>query len=324
MKAVALLVLFLVVCSAVQPKNMRLRSVRKAKGMSRVQECTECIPEKTDEGIDGECPPGMIGSSGNGCEPPTPTCCEADATSDYFSAPTANEGASAPAETTTEPTCKFTGSTAKCLGPEDADCSKCLGTYDGACVAQWAKYIGGLYNAAGTKYNQPKRIFGYSPVPTHADCSSFVSTVLKAAGYDCFLDGLQYKTTYFYRFVTRSLDTKLPNCGGYHLDKPAVGDLMNWESGTTGHIGIVVEVNGDKIKWAGMGSGGGGKVEGLGKDWEYVAATKDNQEVNMQRNGLGGPAGWAKAGFWSPQKAAAEPVADEPVADAPAQEPAGL
>jgi hypothetical protein len=325
MKSIALVVLLLVVCSAVQPKNMRLRSVRKQKTLTR---CSgECIPATTAEGIDAECPPGTIGSSGNGCDVPTPTCCDPDSTSDYQSEEVCT---SAPTEAASAPTCKFTGSTAVCLGADDTDCKKCLGTYDRACVAEWAVYIGAKYNAVPVKYSQPKRQFGIEGI-SFSDCSAFVTTVLDAAGYKCFTDALQYKTTLFYRDVTRKLVTKLPDCGGYHLESPQVGDLVMWEKGTTGHIALVVEVGTEGIRWAGMGSSGVAGFTPATTFWKYDAATANDGNTNMQKHGLGGPAGWAKAGgFFSPLKAAvgaqpstdAPPANQEPPQEAPAESPA--
>jgi len=312
MKSIALVVLLLVVCSAVQPKNMRLRSVRKQKTLARCP--GECIPEGTTaEGIEAECPPGTTGTSGDGCDVPTPTCCTEDATVEYQ----AEEIGAPTTEVVSAPTCKFTGSTAVCMGPQDTDCKLCLGTYDRACVAEWAVYIGTKYNAVPVKYSQPKRQFGIEGVK-NSDCSAFVTTVLDAAGYKCFTDALQYKTTLFYRSVTKKLIEKFPDCGGYHLDAPQVGDLINWEQGNTGHIALVVEVGTEGIRWAGMGSSGVSGFTPATKFWKYDAATASDAEVNLQKHGLGGPTGWAKSGgFFSPLKAAsgAAPATDSPPAN---------
>jgi len=219
------------------------------------------------------------------------------------------------------------------MGPDDPDCSLCLSTYDGQCVSQWAQYIGTKYNDAHVKYNQAKRQFGLDA--KFSDCSSYTSTVLRSAGYECFLKALEHQTTLYFRTVERKLVGKLPNCGGFHLDKPQVGDLMNWEHGTTGHIGIIVDVNEDrsKVRFVAMGTS---QPPAFGftpadKWWDFDAATAHDASVNVQKHGLGGPSAWSKAGgFFSflalPQEAVVESAdaSDQPAlpGEAPPEETA--
>jgi len=186
---------------------------------------------------------------------------------------------------------------AECLSAADADCSICLGSYDGACVAEWALYVGRQWRICGMRYTQgADRHVGLcdTNLPVHSqggDCSSFVSTVLNQAGYSCFtrhLQTLQMISTLGYRTTITALH------GVYHKDAPVVGDLIMWEHGTTGHIGIVYEVQDQCIR---LVNEGGPEPTGP-TGWATCRSYDPADPQSFIPHASGGVAGYK--GFWTP------------------------
>jgi len=205
-----------------------------------------------------------------------------------------------------QPTCGVrTDQPPKCLSADDPTCSKCIGeAWDGDCVAQWAIYIGRQWRTCGIKYSQdPDRLTSLCD-PTkklhsqHGDCSSFVTTVLKNAGYECMTKQLGGMiSTLGYR---ENLIAKLGN--QYHKEDPVAGDLIMWkyEKGTkkSGHIGIVWKVDTETgcVRIVNEGSGDKGPTGWDDcRSYAYPPVKGDGSFIPYP---LGGTDGYQ--GFWTP------------------------
>jgi len=185
--------------------------------------------------------------------------------------------------------------TAECLSTGDPNCSNCIGAYDGACVAQWALYVGYQWRVCGMRYSQgADRHVGLCN--THAarhseggDCSSFVTTVLQQAGYRCLTRALhQMISTLGYRTLINSLQ------GTYHKESPVVGDIIMWEHGNTGHIGLVYEVQADCIRLVNEG----GPDDHGPSGWDHCHPYDPANPHSFIPHASGGVAGYK--GFWTP------------------------
>lgn len=110
-----------------------------------------------------------------------------------------------------------------------------------------------------------------------SDCSSFVQTVFEQAG----------SPNYFGRgkAQTGAMRAVIKAKGGGYTKTPKLGDIVMWQKGSTGHVGIIAEVcPGGKAKLIAMGSKGPAPTRCL--TWQ-----------EMTRYGLGGAAGFL--GFWT-------------------------
>jgi len=181
-------------------------------------------------------------------------CCQhfrgADAVATFLASSTTPSTPTTPATPTT-PTVT-TGNTPCLTGVGQTDASFTFpttngrGTFDraGGCLqgfnpqklVQSAKALQYAYCRAHTAYSQATRGFGETPVPPHADCSSFVQSALDKAGYGCIFSAPS----------TAGMRADIARRGGGYHAVPIAGDLMMWHklmpNHDTGHIAIVTDV----------------------------------------------------------------------------------
>jgi len=116
--------------------------------------------------------------------------------------------------------------------------ANCLANFNGAAFATVASTYQRNYKAHGTIYSQAKRQFGLNV--QYSDCSSFVSSVMTAAGYGCLFVGSKANTA--------AMVPEERARGGFH-SVPRVGDLVMW----TSHTGIVTAVGNGVATMVAMG-----------------------------------------------------------------------
>jgi len=143
-------------------------------------------------------------------------------------------------------------------------------------LAEAATALCKSYHSQGVTYSQPKRSFGEKV--RFSDCSSFVQSTFEKAGFASFWGGRGCAQTGCMRGKIASKG------GGYHKNAQ-LGDVVMWQEGATGHVGIITKVASPTMfELTAMGNHGCGPYGPM--TWQ-----------TMTRYGAGGAAGFK--GYWT-------------------------
>jgi len=139
--------------------------------------------------------------------------------------------------------CPGPASIACCVPKSAPPAATCLSNFNAASFASKATAMQLSYRNNGVVYSQSSRQFGSPPAVKYADCSSFVTSVLDAMGWDCLFASGRY---------TAAMIPIMQSRGGFH-STPKQGDIVMW----TSHTGIVTEAcAGGNVRMVAMGTHG--------------------------------------------------------------------